>query len=139
MKLKQIVLIASLFVGIQQPVKAEQPCKAYTVDRPNDTGYGYEEINNCPVNRGTFSNSDWRVFISAYEPGAYLYRGTNLKNGNSIEIVDSDIVGTTNRPQYRFHSGNVTYVVTFRYSDPDTIRLEIYQGNRRILNQLLYR
>ncbi|MDY7012091.1 MAG: hypothetical protein SVX43_00600 [Cyanobacteriota bacterium] len=139
MKLKQIALLALLFVGIQLPVKAEQPCRAYTVDRPDDLGYGYEEINNCPVIRGTFSNSDWRVFISAYEPAAYLYRGTNLKNGNSIELIDFDIVGTTNRPQYRFHNGNVTYIVTFRYTDPNTIRLEVHQENRRILNPLLYR
>ncbi|MDY6783840.1 MAG: hypothetical protein SW833_15070 [Cyanobacteriota bacterium] len=139
MKLKQIALIASLFVGIQLPVKAEQPCRAYTVDRLNYIGYGYEEINNCPILNGTFSNSDWQVEVTKWEPADYRYRGTNLKNGDSIELFDFDVAGTTNRPQYRFHNGNATYVVTFRYSDPDTIRLEVYQGNRRILNQLLYR
>ncbi|MCA1990484.1 MAG: hypothetical protein LDL41_00325 [Coleofasciculus sp. S288] len=50
-------------------------------------------------------------------------------------------MGTTSRPQYRFTDPerDVTYVVTFRYSDPNTIRLEIYQNNRAIVNELLAR
>jgi hypothetical protein len=33
----------------------------------------------------------------------------------------------------------VTYVVTFQYSDRNTIRLEMYRNNQAIINQLLAR
>jgi hypothetical protein len=121
-----------------------EPCQAYTVEAPN-TGYGYEEVNTCPLVRGdfsirgTFANENWRVSISQWEPAAYIYKGVNRRDGSEIQLMDFDVVGTTSRPQYRFTNEDVTYVVTFRYSDPDTIRVEIYQGDRVILNELLDR
>jgi len=132
------ILLASL-VNIE-PVKAQnvQPCRAYTVD--DNSAYGFTEYNNCPLTvRGTFANEDWRVAISAYEPAYYMYRGWDRYSGSSISFGGFDITGTTERPQYRFHNGDTTYVVTFRYSDPDVIRLEVFQNGQTVLNQLLYR
>jgi hypothetical protein len=138
MKLIPIALTAtSLLFGVTQPVQAA-PCRAYEVETPG-TPYGFKEVNNCPILNGTFVNSDWKVEIGQWEPLAYYYRGTNLSNGSSTEIIDFNVTGTTNRPQYAFYNGNFAYVVTFRKSDPNTIRLEVYQGERRILNQLLTR
>jgi hypothetical protein len=122
----------------------EEPCQAYTVETPS-SGYGFEEVNTCPLVRGefsirgTFSNENWRVSISQWEPAAYIYRGVNRRDGSSIQLIDFDVTGTTSRPQYRFTNEDVTYVVTFRYSDSDTIRLELYQDDRVILNELLDR
>jgi hypothetical protein len=121
-----------------------EPCQAYIVETPN-SGYGFEEVNTCPLVRGdfsirgTFANENWRVSISQWEPAAYIYRGVNRHDGSSIALMDFAVTGTTSRPQYRFTNEDVTYVVTFRYSDPDTIRVEIVQGNRVILNELLER
>ena len=116
----------------------DEPCQAYTVD--TSTAYGYEEVNNCPLSiSGTFSNANWRVSVTAWEPAAYRYQGVNRYDGSRISIIDFDVVGTTSRPQYRFTNEDVTYVVTFRYSDPDTIRLQVYQNNRLLLNELLDR
>lgn len=121
-----------------------EPCQAYEVEAP-DTGYGFEEVNTCPLVRenfsirGTFANENWRVSISQWEPAAYIYRGVNRHDGSEIQLMDFDVRGTTSRPQYRFTNEDVIYVVTFRYSDPDTIRVEIIQGDRVLLNELLDR
>lgn len=138
--MKPQLMLATLVttMAMSLPAQAQQACSAYTVDRPG-TRYGYEEINNCDIINGTFANEDWRVTISGWEPGVYRYQGTDRSNGNSIELFDFYVTGTTERPQYRFRNGDTSYVVTFRYSDPDTVRLEVFQGNNRLLNELLYR
>jgi hypothetical protein len=38
-----------------------EPCQAYTIAAPN-TGYGYEEVNTCPLVRG-----DFRIYFRIYE------------------------------------------------------------------------
>ena len=139
MKAIKIILLASVLAMLPLASKAQTACYATTVDDPNGDGYSYREVNNCPVVRGTFTNTNWRVSIGAYEPAAYLYEGTDLRTGNSIELMDMDVHGTTERPQYRFRNGDITYAVAFRYSDPSTIRLQVYQGSQEILNELLYR
>ena len=131
------VIAPVIFLGLGMSVQAA-PCRVYTIDRP-DTLYGYEEINNCPSLSGDFANADWRVTILQWEPAAYLYRGVNRHTGASIELIDFNVVGTTDRSQYRFRNGNTTYVVTFQPADPDTIRLQVYQSGQSLLNELLYR
>ena len=62
----------------------------------------------------------------------------NQQDGSTINLTGFDVTGTTSRPQYRFTDADrdMTYVVTFQYSDADTIRLEIYQNDRAIVNEL---
>lgn len=133
------LLTTASIIGHTASAQAEQPCRAYTRDT-NDMGYGYEEINNCPfIKYGTFQNRDWEVFVGAWEPAAYIYRGKNRHDGRSVDLMDFDVSGTTRRPQYSFHNKNVTYRVTYQAADPDTIRLEVFQNSNRILNQLLSR
>lgn len=124
-------------------VRAEEPCKGYTQDMENPYGYGYEEINNCPLTRddvsisGDFTNENWQVYLAAWEPGSYVYRSMHKQGDTSTRVIDFDITGTTERPQYRFSDGDLTHIITFRYSDPETIRLEIYTGDRLLVNELL--
>lgn len=128
--------IAIVF-GLNFPAQAES-CQAYTVDRPADP-YGYAEINNCSLISGEFANNDWQITIGPWEPAAYLYRGVNRYTGASIQLIDFDVAGTTERPQYRFRNGDTTYVVSFQPADPNTIRLQVYQSGQPLLNELLYR
>jgi len=150
MKLRLIVLATLFSLPLCLPLsftagawEQNQPCKGYL-----DTSRGVDdEVNNCPITvgkfsiRGTFSNSQFRASFGAWEPAYYILNVKNLQNGSRLNLAGFNVRGTTNRPQYRFtdEDRGVTYVVTFRYSDPNTIRLEIYQNNRAIANELLTR
>lgn len=141
-----VAIVAGAVMGgaigaMPQPASAEAPCRMYTQGVPNSNSSGYDirEVNNCPPLNGVFQNRDWEVQFGQWEPGAFIYVGTNRRTGSSIDIIDDKVQGTTDRPQYLFRNGNTLYKVTFRPSDSDTIRLEVFQNNRRILNQLLNR
>ena len=149
MNLRRIVLATvcslpfSLSFAVGGIPSSDQPCQAYL-----DTSRGIDdEKNNCPIAvgnfsiRGTFSNSNWQASFWAYEPAYYILYVRNKQNGSTINLTGFNVTGTTGRPQYRFTDTdrNVNYIVTFRYSDPNTIRLEIYQNNREIGNELLAR
>ncbi|MDA0268025.1 MAG: hypothetical protein O2890_10920 [Cyanobacteria bacterium] len=122
----------------------EVPCQAYTVETGSQ-GYGFEEVNTCPLDHGNFSiqgifaNDNWDIEFFHWEPAAYLYRGINLQDGTSMQLIDFDVVGTSSRPQYRFTDGNLTYTITFRYSDPDMIRFEVHHEGFTLVNELLER
>ncbi|NJN22662.1 MAG: hypothetical protein HC812_17670 [Leptolyngbya sp. RL_3_1] len=139
-----VLVPLALTVASVSPSPAEEPCQAYTVETPG-RGYGFEEVNTCPLAtgdfsiQGTFANDNWEVYIFPWEPAAYAYRVTNQADGSSIQMIDFDVAGTTRRPQYRFTAGNLTYIVTFQYADPDTIRLEAYHEDFRLINELLTR
>lgn len=129
-----------LMLAFSPPIQLTQaePCQIKTIPN-NSGGYSFTEINNCPILEGTFYNNDWKVEISQWEPAAYSYRGTNRINGNSIHLISGKIGGTVDRPQYKFRKGNVVYVVSFQNSDPNTIRVEIFENDVLIFNQLLHR
>jgi hypothetical protein len=123
--------------------KPNQPCQARL-----DTSKGADdEVNNCPITvgpfsiRGTFSNSKWQASFWAWEPAYYILYVKNQRDGSKINLTGFDVKGTTSRPQYRFtdRDRGITYIVTFQYSDRNTIRLEIYRNNQAIVNELLVR
>lgn len=104
---------------------------------------GYSLSSNCefPNRGGVFQNSEWEISIarSQTEGFGYMYRGRNRRTGSTLFLETSEVIGTTSRSQYIFRNGNYRYVVTIRPSEPSVIRLEVYQGNRVLLNQLLNR
>jgi hypothetical protein len=123
--------------------RADQLCQASL-----DTSNGIDaEVNNCPIATeefsiaGTFSNSNWQASFWAWEPAYYILNVKNQQDGSTINLTGFDVIGTTSRPQYRFTDADrdLTHVVTFQYADADTIRLEIYQNDRAIVNELLTR
>lgn len=150
MKLKSLTLATicslplafslSFVAGADKP---NQPCQA-SLDASGDVD---DETNNCPTTVGkfsivgTFANANWQASFGAWEPGYYILFVKNQQDGTKINLTGFDVIGTTSKPQYRFtdEDRNMTYIVTFRYSDENTIRLEIYQNNRTICNQLLTR
>ncbi|MEB3225222.1 MAG: hypothetical protein VKJ86_05395 [Synechococcus sp.] len=102
---------------------------------------GYSLSSNCefPNRGGVFRNGEWEISIArAQSEGfGYMYKGRNRRTGDSLFLETSEVIGTTSRMQYIFRNGNYRYTVTIRPSEPNVIRLEVYQGNRVLLNQLL--
>lgn len=125
-----------------EPAPVPRECRAQLVENPDpNQGYEFQELNNCPILTGTFSDGEWDVTLGLWEPGAYLYRHHNRRTGERMEIIDFLIFGTTERTHYSFAHEGVRHVVTFRREDPDWIRLEIFhpETHRRLLNRLLRR
>ena len=135
-----VALIASSISPIWAlPARAEK-CVEFAVQV--DDGI-WSQYTNCsfPDRGGVFQNNFWEISIAhaGGETAHYIYKGRNRKNGSSLQLTQSSFQGTTERSQYVFRNGNYKYIVTIRPSDPNTIRLEVYQGSRVILNQLLNR
>ena len=134
------LLFSMAFSGLLDSTDAiGEPCILSTRNLSEDQGYGFEEVNNCPPINGVFQNEQWRVEFGHWEPTAFLYRGTNRQNGDFIELINDELQGTTDHPEYIFRKGDMLYSVAFRPTEPNTIRLQVFQGDRRILNQLLTR
>lgn len=148
MKFRSIALaiICALPFFLLFAARADQPDRACRAAL--DTSQGIDdEVNNCPITvgqfsiRGTFSNPNWRASFWAWEPAYYILYVENKNSKTKINLTGFDVAGTTSRPQYRFVDGDrkQTYVVSFQYANPNAIRLEIYQNNRAIVNELLVR
>lgn len=118
-----------------QTAQAEQRCRSITIG-----DYGYPS-NTClfPGGGGVFQNAGWEISILHYEEDYHIYYGRDRRTGNSLQLDISEISGTTTRSQYIARNGQYRYVVTIQPLDPNVIRLEVYQGQRVLLNQLLYK
>ncbi|HBB33376.1 MAG TPA: hypothetical protein DC064_16635 [Cyanobacteria bacterium UBA9273] len=150
MKVRAIALasVCSLLLSLSLSLaaganKSNEPCQAHL----DSSSRSDPEVNNCPITvgnfsiRGTFSNSNWQASFWAWEPAYYILYVKNKRDGSEINLTGFEVRGTTSRPQYRFtdRDRGITYVVTFQYSDRNTIRLEMFRNNQAIANQLLAR
>ena len=145
-RLIALALICTLPVSLTIPsivARADELCQA----RLDTSGGNDNEINNCPIVlgefsiRGTFANSNWQTSFWAWEPGYYILHVKNQQDDKIINLTGFNVLGTNRRPQYRFTDRNqaLTYIVTFQYTNSNIIRLEIYEGDRLIVNELLPR
>ncbi|MGD1902918.1 MAG: hypothetical protein ACFB9N_11850 [Geitlerinemataceae cyanobacterium] len=133
------ILLAASSVAIAArtaPARAHdfELCQAYTVNDASE--YGFREVNNCPLTiAGTFTNATRSLSITTWETALYHLEVWDPSTGTMLtDSYDFDIIGRTDRPQYRFLDGvnGHRYVVSFQYDDPNFVRLEIYnsQGDR---------
>ncbi len=126
-----------VWVGLPDQARADRPCEAYSLDHPEIPPW--DAFTNCPLLRGTFQNQDWRVTLATVDTGVYSYEGSDRHTGESIYLSSREVSGTEARPVYTFRNGETAYTVTFRDNDHNTIRLQVYQRGRSVLNQLLQR
>ncbi|MGB2923672.1 MAG: hypothetical protein WBB82_00045 [Limnothrix sp.] len=128
------LLAASTFSTWILPAQAGN-CRFY------DNGYSVSSNCEFPSKGGVFQNDEWEISIARIqsEGFGYIYKSRGRTTGNSLSLETSEVTGTTTRSQYIFRNGNYRYIVTIQPSDPSVIRLEVHQGNRVLLNQLLYR
>lgn len=122
-------------LGSLSPASAAEPCRFYTqwINGRN------MRLNNCPPISGVFQNQRWQVRFGLAGDGEFLYIGTDRSTGSSIQIISSEMRGTTDRPIYVFRNGDTSYTVTYRADDHNAIRLEVFNNRGRLINQLLTR
>ncbi|WP_024547120.1 hypothetical protein [Picosynechococcus sp. NKBG15041c] len=137
-KLLYAAAIGASVVTLFTPSARAERCAIYT------EGYSSTyETSNCyfPNGGGVFQNGTWEVSIAPVggDGVGYWYKGRNRQNGSFLRLEGNEIQGITERRRYVFRNGDYSYIVTIRPSEPNTIRLEVYQGSTVILNQLLSR
>ena len=120
-----------------QPAITIRPCEIYALDHPEIPPW--DDFTNCPLLQGTFQNENWRVTLDTADRGIYTYEGFDRRNGDSIYISSRDVQGSEDYPTYTFRNGDTLYQISFRSNDHNTIRLQVSQGGRSLLNTLLTR
>lgn len=86
---------------------------------------------------GTFTDQEWSVSVS-FENNSFRYRGQNLMTGDSISLSGARVSGNSQRRIYTWRNGATRYQVSWRPSDPDFIRVQVFAPNgKEVLNRLL--
>ncbi len=88
---------------------------------------------------GTFEDPQWSITLDYYN-NALSYYGMNKKTGANLELRGAKVAGTPQRRVYIWTNGDTTYQVTWQPSDPNFIRIQVFDGRKReVLNRLLRR
>lgn len=96
-------------------------------------------IAQASVPAGTFQDSTWAVNVS-YSNNSIAYYGENKRTGDNIYLSGATVGGNAQRRVYTWQNGNYRYQVAWRPSDPDYIRVQVFDGRgRQIFNRLLNR
>jgi hypothetical protein len=130
--MKLPLLACTLCLGLVTPIVAGSivPATANPSISPSQIA-----IDKYPD--GTYIDRDWNVYLYR-SGGTYHYRGTNNLTKATIEFSGANISGTKSRRIYTWNNGGTRYRVTWKVSDPDTIRLQVIAPNgKEQLNRLL--
>jgi hypothetical protein len=88
---------------------------------------------------GTFEDDTWAVSVN-YQNNSFSYYGENKRTGDNIYLSGATVSGNGQRRIYTWQNGNYRYQVAWRPSDPDYMRVQVFDGRgRQILNRLLSR
>ncbi|WP_013321258.1 hypothetical protein [Gloeothece verrucosa] len=86
---------------------------------------------------GTFEDSVWSVTIN-YSNNVLSYEGKNKQNGNNLSLRGAKVGGDAQRRVYTWVNGDTTYQVAWRPSDPNFIRVQVFDSKgKETLNRLL--
>lgn len=88
--------------------------------------------------RAAFSDGEWLVTIGK-NGDDFTYYGVNLKSRASITLRGANLAANSQRHVYTWNNGDYRYQVAWRPSDPQVIRLQVFNGREELLNRLLYK
>jgi hypothetical protein len=121
-------IVTSTLIALSVPTVTLMP--AFTLSaqaRSNDIAPTY------------YGNSDWSVTV-ARSRGNYSYTGINQQTGKSITLYGCQVSRSYDRVVYRWRNKGTVYQISWRPSDPDFARLQVYSpGGRELVNTLLTR
>jgi len=88
---------------------------------------------------GTFEDRTWAITIDYYN-NSLTYYGRNKRTGDYLELRGARVSGNSQRRLYTWSNGGHRYQVAWRPSDPDFIRVQVFDPRgREMLNRLLNR
>jgi hypothetical protein len=86
-----------------------------------------------------YANSDWSVTVERSR-GSYSYTGIDQHSGKTITLYGCRVSRSYDRVVYRWRNKGTVYQVSWRPSDPDFARLQVYSPHgRELVNTLLTR
>ena len=90
------------------------------------------------ANEGTYTDSVWQVTIDKNRDD-FSYYGVNLRTGDSLTLRGAKVSGNSQRHIYTWTNGDFRYQVAWQPSEPQIIRLQVFdERGREVLNRLLY-
>jgi hypothetical protein len=128
----KLSLLACICLGLATPVIASSIAPAAANPPISSSQIAIDKYPD-----GTYIDRDWSVYLYR-EGGTYRYRGTNNLTQAKIEFSGANVSGTKSRRIYTWNNAGTRYRVTWKVSDPDTIRLQVIAPNgKEQLNRLL--
>jgi hypothetical protein len=103
-----------------------------------DTAIGVSAVAAFPVfPTGDFSDGNWMITLY-YDNNVRHYHGWNLKTGDTISLSGGTVSGDSRRWVYSWLNDDYIYEVSWRPSDPNIIRLQVFDPNgKTIVNRLM--
>ena len=90
------------------------------------------------VKRAAFTDNEWLVAIGQ-NGDDFSYYGVNLRTRNSLTLRGARVSANSQRQVYTWNNGDYRYQVAWQPSEPQIIRLQVFDGRgREVLNRLLY-
>ena len=87
--------------------------------------------------RVAFTDDEWLVAIDQ-NGNDLTYYGVNLKTRDSLSLRGGAISGNSQREVYNWNNGDYRYQLAFQPSDPQAIRLQVFNEREELLNRLLH-
>jgi hypothetical protein len=89
--------------------------------------------------RAAFTDGEWLVAIGK-NGDDFRYYGVNLKTRDSITLGGAIVSANSQRQIYDWNNGDTRYRITSRSSDPQSIRLQVFEGKgKELLNRILHK
>jgi hypothetical protein len=89
--------------------------------------------------RAAFTDGEWLVAIGK-NGDDFRYYGVNLNTRDSITLGGAIVSANSQRQIYDWNNGDTRYRITWRASDPQSIRLQVFEGKgKELLNRILHK
>ncbi|MBD2579919.1 hypothetical protein [Oscillatoria sp. FACHB-1406] len=90
-----------------------------------------------PVKKVAFSDGEWIISITENKDDL-IYSEVNLKTRSSLTLRGASISTDGLHQLYHWNNGDYRYQVTWQPSEPQVIRLQVFDGSgKELLNRLL--
>lgn len=66
------------------------------------------------------------------------YYGVNLKTRDSLPLRGGTVSGNSQREVYSWNNSDYRYQLAWQPSDPQFIRLQVFNGREELLNRILH-